>query len=72
MKQLSNKQLRKIANQIAQLEQECQKGNNVSENLAKMASLVNDLDEEDTVYIYLGGYHNLIRAKIWFLKNFLV
>ena len=29
MKQLSNKQLRKIANQIAQLEQECQKGNNV-------------------------------------------
>lgn len=59
MKQLSNKQLRKIANQIAQLEQKCQKGNNVSENLAKMASLVNDLDEEDVYKI-----DELIRAKI--------
>lgn len=59
MKQLSNKQLRKIANQIAQLEQECQKGNNVSENLAKMVSLVNDLDEEDIYKI-----DELIRAKI--------
>lgn len=59
MKQLSNKQLRKIANQIAQLEQECQKGNNVSENLAKMTSLVNDLDEEDVYKI-----DELIRAKI--------
>ena len=67
MKQLSNKQLRKIANQIAQLEQECQKGNNVSENLAKMASLINDLDEEHVYKI-----DELIRAKIWFLKNFLV
>lgn len=59
MKQLSNKQLRKIANQIAKLEQECQKGNNVSENLDKMASLVNDLDEEDVYKI-----DELIRAKI--------
>lgn len=59
MKQLSNKQLRKIANQIAQLEQECQKGNNVSENLAKMTSLINDLDEEDVYKI-----DELIRAKI--------
>lgn len=59
MKQLSNKQLRKVANQILQLEQECQQGNNVSENLAKMASLINDLDEDDVYKI-----DELVRAKI--------
>ena len=58
-KETTQSELKKIANQIAQLEQECQKGNNVSENLAKMASLVNDLDEEDVYKI-----DELIRAKI--------
>lgn len=37
------KELQNIANQIVQLEQECQKGINISENLQKMEILMRNI-----------------------------
>ncbi len=41
------KKLNKIAEQVMQLEQECQQGINISENLEKMEELMQDLSLEE-------------------------
>lgn len=41
------KRIKKIAKQIQQLEEECQQGNNISENLKKMEELMSNLPFEE-------------------------
>ena len=41
------KRIKKIAKQIQQLEEECQQGNNISENLKKMEELMSNLPLEE-------------------------
>lgn len=40
---MTKKELQKIATKLMMLEQECQKGNNISENLTKMEELIKHL-----------------------------
>lgn len=44
---MNNKELKKIAEEITVLEQKCQNGENISENLVRMEKLVSKLSIED-------------------------
>ena len=48
---MSRKESREIARKIAKLDAECEKGNNISENMAQMEKLVNDCSIEDLLRI---------------------
>lgn len=44
---MTNKEKITIAQKIMELEQECQKGNNISENLSKMDEVIASLNIQD-------------------------
>lgn len=50
---MNNKELKKIAKEITILEQKCQNGENISENLALMEELVSKLSIEDLLELSL-------------------
>ena len=45
------KHLEKIANQVMELEKECQLGNNISENMDKMSEIMNGLSMDELIQI---------------------
>lgn len=45
------KHLEKIANQVMELEKECQLGNNISENMDKMSEIMNGLSMDELIKI---------------------
>lgn len=51
---MNDKQLKKLADDIWSLEQECQNDNNVSENMAKMTKLIDDLPFEDLIKLMIN------------------
>lgn len=51
MKDKKKKNIKKLAQQIARLEKECQFGNNVSENMNKIEQLIQGLSLEDMLAI---------------------
>lgn len=48
---MNRKERREIARKIAKLDSECEKGNNISENMAQMEELVKDCSIEDLLKI---------------------
>ena len=44
---MNRKEMKEIANRLAKLERECQKGNNIDENMLEMTQLVSSLSFED-------------------------
>ena len=48
---MNRKERREIARKIAKLDVECEKGNNISENMAQMEKLVSDCSIEDLLRI---------------------
>ena len=48
---MNRKERREIAHKIAKLDAKCEKGNNISENMAQMEKLVNDCSIEDLLRI---------------------
>ena len=48
---MNRKERREIARKIAKLDAECEKGNNISENMAQMEELVSDCSIEDLLRI---------------------
>ena len=50
---MNNKELKKIAKEITILEQKCQNGENISENLVLMEELVSKLSIEDLLELSL-------------------
>lgn len=50
---MNNKELKKIAKEITVLEQKCQNGENISENLVLMEELVSKLSIEDLLELSL-------------------
>ena len=48
---MNRKERREIACKIAKLDTECEKGNNISENMAQMEKLVSDCSIEDLLRI---------------------
>ena len=50
---MNNKELKKIAKEITILEQKCQNGENISENLVLMEELVSKLSVEDLLELSL-------------------
>ena len=48
---MNRKERREIASKIAKLDAECEKGNNISENMAQMEKLVNNCSIEDLLRI---------------------
>lgn len=46
-----NKKLKKIATQIIELEKLCQKGDNVPDNMNKMAQLISELSLEEMLAV---------------------
>lgn len=50
---MNNKELKKIAKKITILEQKCQNGENISENLVLMEELVSKLSIEDLLELSL-------------------
>ena len=48
---MNRKERREIARKIAKLDAECEKGNNISENMAQMEKLVSDCSIEDLLRI---------------------
>lgn len=46
---MTNKEKNTIARKIMKLEQECQKGNNISENLSKMNKVIEPLSIQDLI-----------------------
>ena len=48
---MNRKERREIARKIAKLNAECEKGNNISENMTQMEKLVNDCSIEDLLRI---------------------
>ena len=48
---MNRKERREIARKIAKLDTECEKGNNISENMAQMEKLVSDCSIEDLLRI---------------------
>ena len=48
---MNRKERREIARKIAKLDAECEKGNNISENMTQMEKLVNDCSIEDLLRI---------------------
>ena len=48
---MNRKERREIARKIAKLDAECEKGNNISENMAQMETLVSDCSIEDLLRI---------------------
>ena len=46
---MNRKELREIADRLAKLERECQKGNNINENMQEMTLLVSKLSFEDMI-----------------------
>lgn len=46
---MTNKEKNTIARKIMELEQECQKGNNISENLSKMDEVIEHLSIQDLI-----------------------
>ena len=53
MNNMNNKELKKIAKEITILEQKCQDGENISENLVLMEELVSKLSIEDLLELSL-------------------
>ena len=51
MKDEKKKNIKKLAQQIARLEKECQSGNNISENMNKIEQLIHGLSLEDMLAI---------------------
>ena len=48
---MNRKERREIARKIVKLDAECEKGNNISENMAQMEKLVSDCSIEDLLRI---------------------
>lgn len=48
---MNRKERREIARKITKLDTECEKGNNISENMAQMEKLVSDCSIEDLLRI---------------------
>ena len=46
---MTNKEKNTIARKLMELEQECQKGNNISENLSKMDEVIEHLSIQDLI-----------------------
>lgn len=46
---MTNKEKNTIARKLMELEQECQKGNNISENLSKMDEVIGPLSIQDLI-----------------------
>ena len=46
---MTNKEKNTIARKLMELEQECQKGNNISENLSKMNKVIEHLSIQDLI-----------------------
>lgn len=46
---MTNKEKNTIARKLMELEQECQKGNNISENLNKMDEVIKPLSIQDLI-----------------------
>ena len=46
---MTNKEKNTIARRLMELEQECQKGNNISENLSKMNKVIEPLSIQDLI-----------------------
>lgn len=46
---MTNKEKNTIARKLMELEQECQKGNNISENLSKMDEVIKPLSAQDLI-----------------------
>lgn len=46
---MNRKELREIADRLAKLERECQKGNNINENMQEMTLITSKLSFEDMV-----------------------
>ena len=46
---MTNKEKNTIAQKLMELEQECQKGNNISENLSKMNKVIEPLSIQDLI-----------------------
>ena len=46
---MTNKEKNTIARKLMELEQECQKGNNISENLSKMDEVIGHLSIQDLI-----------------------
>ena len=46
---MTNKEKNTIARKLMELEQECQKGNNISENLSKMDEVIGQLSIQDLI-----------------------
>lgn len=46
---MTNKEKNTIARKLMELEQECQKGNNISENLSKMDEVIKPLSIQDLI-----------------------
>lgn len=46
---MTNKEKNTIARKLMELEQECQKGNNISENLSKMDEVIKSLSIQDLI-----------------------
>lgn len=46
---MTNKEKNTIARKLMELEQECQKGNNISENLSKMNKVIEPLSIQDLI-----------------------
>ena len=51
MKDEKKKNIKKLAQEIARLEKECQSGNNISKNMNKIEQLIQDLSLEDMLAI---------------------
>ena len=51
MKDEKKKNIKRLAQQIARLEKECQSGNNISENMNKIEQLIQGLSLEDMLAI---------------------
>ena len=64
---MKQKELKKIASSIWDLEKECQKGNNVLENMNNMTKLVENLSLEDIMKLA-----EVMEASTCKNKNFLV
>ena len=48
---MNRKERREIARKIAKIDKECEKGNNISENMAQMEKLVSNCTIEDLLRI---------------------
>ena len=50
---MKKRDIKKLANHIWELEQECQKGNNISNNLTKMQEIADNLSIADFINLTL-------------------